>query len=231
MKDFRHKIFFLSKNVLLFLGIVFLLFIFLGFTDLPFWAYYRLSCAREYHAIHPAKIVFMGAEGMPSEKNLIRCYYTAEFARKFPKAKVIIALPVLPGKNSGRYLSKIKKELMTKGVDPTRLEFETAGTNTFTQVRNICKNITPSDSILVITSPENMKRTLMCFYKKNITHIEGFATFGADLNPKALLKTDGSVDMVQSLKLRYNIWTQFQYEIIVAREYLALLYYQWKGWI
>ncbi len=231
MKDFLNKIFFLSKNIILFFGIVFILFVFLGFTDLPFWAYYRLSCAGENKPIQPTKIVFMGAEGMPSEKNLIRCFYTAEFARKFPKAKVILALPVLSGKNNGRYLLKIKEELMNKGVQPPRLEFETAGTNTYTQVRNICKNITPSDSILVITSPENMKRTLMCFYKNNITHIEGFATFGADLNPKALLKTDGSVDMVRSLKLRYNIWTQFQYEIIVSREYLAILYYKFKGWI
>ena len=35
----------------------------------------------------------------------------------------------------------------------------------------------------------------------------------------------------RSLDLRYNIWTQMKYEVIVAREYLALTFYKLKGWV
>ena len=230
MKSYFNILKVLLRKVLLLLGIIFIVFIGLGFTEQPFWAYYKLSCAKEYKQITPTKIVFMGAEGMPSEKNLIRCYYTSKAANKFPEAKVIIALPQFE-KEHDQHLLAIIDELGSKGIDSSRLMFETKGINTFTQVKNICKKLNPSDSILVITSPEHMKRTLMCFKKNNIINISGKATFVSDLNPDVLTKDSDSVNISNSLNLRYNIWSQYQYEIIVLREYLAIMYYKFNGFI
>jgi len=221
----------LFNKLFTFLGVLFLLLILLGFTEQPFWAYYRLGTSSEIKNIHPDKIILMGADGMPSKKNLIRCYYTSEYANKYPQAKVIIALPQSSKGDINSHLAKIVEELVNKGIDSARLEFETEGINTYTQVKNICKNITIEDSILVITSPEHMKRTLMCFYANNITDIEGISSFESDLSPQLLTEKKDSVDMVESLSIRYNIWTQYNYEIIVFREYLAITYYKIKGFI
>ena len=219
------------KNGLVVFGVVFLFLLILGFTEQPFWAFYRLSCSGDNSEIQPSRIVMMGAEGMPSEKNLIRCYYISLNANKYPEAKIIIALPQLDPKKLDTHLKEIVNELTIRGVDSSRIEFETEGTNTYAQVKNICLQLNPSDSILVITSPEHMRRTLLCFSKNSFTNISGQASFGADLNPNVLKKNSEISEMTNSLNLRYNIWTQYQYEIIVLREYAAILYYKIKGLI
>ncbi|MDD4746982.1 MAG: ElyC/SanA/YdcF family protein [Salinivirgaceae bacterium] len=219
------------KKGLMVFGIIFMFLLILGFTEQPFWAFYRLSCTGDYNEIVPTKIVMMGADGMPSEKNLIRCYYTSINANKYPNAKIIIALPQLDPQQYDIHLNEIVNELVIRGVDRSRIEFETEGSNTFLQVKNICLKLDPSDSIMVITSPEHMKRTLLCFSKNRFTNIAGVASFGADINPNILHKNSDSIDMIQSLDLRYNIWTQYQYEITVLREYAAILYYKIKGLI
>ena len=38
-------------------------------------------------------------------------------------------------------------------------------------------------------------------------------------------------DLGNSIMLRYQFWTQLQYEILILREYTALAYYKLSGWI
>ena len=219
-----------AKRLLEFLGIIFLILIFLGFTERPFWAYYALSSPQEELKTPPEEIVLMGADGMPSKKNLIRCYFTIEAAKTYPETRIIIALPQPDTTKPDDNLLKMRNEFTAKGIDSSRIVFETTGINTYSQVKNMCERLNPEESILVITSPEHMKRTLLCFKKQGFKNISGQASFGNDINPELLKQAEG--DYVSgSLTLRYNIWTQFQYEIIVAREYMALLYYKIKGWI
>jgi len=219
-----------AKWLLVFLGIIFLILILLGFTERPFWAYYALSSPQERLTTPPEKIVLMGADGMPSKKNLIRCYFAIEAAKTYPETRIIIALPQPDTTTSDDNLLKMSNEFTAKGIDSTRILFETTGVNTYSQVKNMCEILNPDEPVLVITSPEHMKRTLLCFKKQGFINVSGQASFGNDINPELLKQAEG--DYVSgSLALRYNIWTQFQYEIIVAREYMALLYYKYKGWI
>jgi len=220
----------LVKWLLEFLGIIFLVLIFLGFTERPFWAYYALSSPQEELKTPPERIILMGAEGMPSKKNLIRCYFAIEAAKTYPETRIIIALPQSDTSTSDNNLLKMRNEFTAKGIDSARILFETTGVNTYSQVKNMCKILNPGESVLVITSPEHMKRTLLCFKKQGFKNVSGQASFGNDINPELLKQAEGDY-VSRSLTLRYNIWTQFQYEIIVVREYMALLYYKYKGWI
>ncbi|MFW6309729.1 MAG: hypothetical protein ACOC1D_01390, partial [Prolixibacteraceae bacterium] len=38
-------------------------------------------------------------------------------------------------------------------------------------------------------------------------------------------------DVGQSIQVRYQIWTHLKYEILIAREIMALAYYKLRGWI
>lgn len=220
------------RKLCLLLGIVFSVLLALGFSEQPFWAYHRLSCPESNVSFQPTAIVMMGAEGMPSEKNLIRCYYTCEAAHRFPESKIIVALPHKPeDRMVDKNVRAIIDEFTSKKIDSSRITFEPLGINTYTQVQQISKMISLQDSVLVVTSPEHIKRTLLCFHKMNIKQVTGRASFESDLKPEILRSKSEGRKVKESLNLRYNIWSQYQYEIIVAREYLALLYYRFKGYI
>ena len=38
-------------------------------------------------------------------------------------------------------------------------------------------------------------------------------------------------DIGNFISLRYQFWTQMNYELLIIREYVALGYYKLKGWI
>jgi hypothetical protein len=84
----------------------------------------------------PEYIVVLGGGGMPSESGLIRCWYAAMAANHFNRAKIIVALPgdTTSEKSS---VSLMKKELILRGVEPSRIFFEPEGSNTRAQAVNI----------------------------------------------------------------------------------------------
>lgn len=207
-------------------------FFILSFTDLPFYAYHYLgTCNSVIHKV-PKNIVLLGGSGMPSPDGLMRCYYTAEAAKKYKDAGVIIALP-LNENDSLWQLRMMKRELVLRGVDSTRISYEYRGFNTHSQADNIAGTINDANApLLIVTSPEHMYRSIKTFQKAGLAIVCGLPTFERPVDPESVSDTAGGEDArVKSLNLRYNIWSYMHYELLVLKEYCAISYYWMKGWI
>lgn len=229
MHFFKRSIILLLSS----LGGLFLLMIVLAFTDLPYYAYHDLAVRKDTLKSQPDYIVIMGGDGMPSPHGLMRLYQGAESAKEFPDSKVIIALPYNQGsKDSLRQIRMMAEELVLKGIDSSRLMHEPWGYNTRTQAVQVGKMIPHSSPILIISSPEHMYRALNSFRAVGFEQVGGRAGFEVPSDEERLKsEAEAEDDKVQNLNLRYNLWSYLQYEIIVAREYAAITYYWFKGWI
>lgn len=226
---------FYVKNIMrlffIILGILSFTLILLSFTDIPYYAYYNLGVSQTKLCEEPNVIVLLGGSGMPSPDGLIRTYYTAEAAKKFYKADIIIAHP--NGKNNCSYQSGLMaNELIAKGVDPLRLKYETKGFNTRSQAKYIADMLkigNKQNTVLIITSPSHMYRSVKTFKKLGFKKVGGVPTFEKPIAEQQLLKCIKTERV--NLSFRYNMWSYLQYEILVLREYCAIVYYKFKGWI
>lgn len=218
-------------------GCIFLLLIVLSFTDLPYHAYHHLGTANTYKVEKADYIVLLGGGGMPGPQALLRIYYAAQLAEQFPNSIIVLALPADSNsfENSGH--KKMLNELIFRGIDSIRLLSEINGTNTYRQAVNIRAMVqNPNASILIITSPEHMYRSILTFRKAGFNTINGYATFEEPFEEQLLIeprkkKSDGSKATEKNLDLRYNMWNYLQYQIIVLREYTAIAYYKVMGYI
>ena len=215
-------------------GVMALLFFILSFTDLPYYAYHWLGTSNSKITEEPDLIVILGGGGMPSPDGLIRTYYGARVAEDYPEAKIIIALPY--DENDSLYqLNLMAQELRIKGVDSLRISYEPFGFNTHSQAENIAKNYAREIGrikILIVTSPEHMYRAVRSFKKVGFLHVSGCPTFENPVAPEKIKDKQKSKDIrVKSLALRYNMWSYMNYELVVLREYSAIVYYKMKGWI
>jgi uncharacterized SAM-binding protein YcdF (DUF218 family) len=238
------------KIILSILGSIFLFLLILSFTSAPFWIWYNLG--KKSSGIHrpPDIIVVMGGGGMPSESGLMRCFYAARAANHFNRARVVIALPGDTA-DSTSSISGMKKELVLRGVAPERIFFEDSGTNTRAQALLIFEKLSAEGSwnrwhrdtvagkqaLLLISSPEHLHRAVLTFRKAGFSRVNGQAAWeraiesdlefrGRKLGGRKLVPEIGD-----NLAVRYNFWTQMNYELLVLREWAALTYYYIKGWI
>ncbi len=224
-----------AKVFFVIVGVVFTLMLALSFTERPFWIYYWLGVSQSKIEKSPDYIVVMGGGGMPSGEGMMRCLYAAAAADSFPQARLIIALPADTSHLSESDIYKMFKELVFRGVDSARISFETNGTNTFTQARNIAVNLGKNNSILVITSPEYMRRSILTFKKAGIEFVGGLPAFETALNFDLLLTKEERKQKYtkpeRQVSLRYNIWNYLKLEIVIIREFTALGYYKVRGYI
>lgn len=231
IKDFCKKS---LKKFFLINGILFALLVFLSFTDLPYYAYHWLGTSSPKLKKQPELIVLLGGSGMPSPDGLIRCYYTAKAATKFPAAEIIIALP-FNETDSLRQLSLMAHELVLRGIDTSRIRFEPIGFNTHSQAENIAKRYEKrktSLSVLIVTSPEHTYRAVKTFAAVGFKQVGGEPTFENPVDESKVKDNEKTDDArVKSLSLRYNMWSYLNYELLVLREYAAISYYWLKGWI
>lgn len=229
-------------------GIIALVMIILAFTSAPFWTWYGLGTKEAGINRPPDYIVLMGGGGMPSESGLMRTWYTAKAANWFTRARVIIALPGDTA-DSLSSICQMKRELVLRGVAPERILFEDSGTNTRSQAINIFKRAPSSESqapspvsrapssILVVTSPEHLYRAVLAFRKAGFLKVDGLPAFEqaieADItfNARKLGGRKLIPDVGDNIALRYQFWTQMNYELLVIREWLALGYYKLMGWL
>ena len=206
----------------------------LSFTDLPYNAYYKLGTKNAKLTRPPEVIVILSGSGMPSPDGLMRSWYGVQAARQFPGAKIIIALPYDEG-DSPKPLQLMADELIIKGIESSRIQFEPLGFNTRSQAMNIAGRY-PGDqsstAVLLITSPEHMYRSVKAFKKAGFTAVGGLPVFDTPIEPEKAKDNESTKDIrVKSLSLRYNMWSYLHYELIVLREYCAIGYYKLKGWI
>jgi uncharacterized SAM-binding protein YcdF (DUF218 family) len=229
----KKRIFLILKGFFYTLGILFFLLFLLSFTDIPFYAYEKLSMPGTYLEKDPDVIVVLGGSGMPSPDGLMRTYYAAEAANKYKQADVIIALPY--NETDSLYqLNLMAKELILRGIDSARISYEPAGFNTRSQALNIATRYEKRKrtlALLMITSPEHMYRSVNTFKKAGFTTIAGMATFEKPVDEEKVKDKENAPDArVKSLALRYNMWSYLHYELLVIREYCAIAYYRIKGW-
>jgi len=225
------------RYFLVFSGIIFFVVVMLAFTTAPFYLYHWLGTGLPELKEKPEVIVMLGGSGMPSESNLIRSWYAASAAASFPGSRLVVAMPGDPADSTGTP-ARLKRELEIRGVDSGRLVFELEGTNTRSQALRCRELLDANQPVWLITSPEHMRRSLLCFRKAGFTRIGGLPAFenpseadfsfsDDELGGKPTLLPD----VGHNMQVRYEIWTQLKYEILIARELLALGYYRLRGWI
>ncbi len=218
------------------MGLIALVFVVLSFTDYPYYAYHWLGTANAKNTQEPDYIIVMGAGGMPSAKGVLRCYFAAKASEIYPEARLIVTLPADSAGFDQSAHQLMIDELVGRGVDSTRILSEHKGSNTYTQAREIRQMIAePSPSLMLITSPDHMYRSVLTFKKQGFEKTGGLATFEHALDQELLFEKDESGKVTDKsskmLGLRYNFWGYMNYQIIVLREYLAIAYYKLRGYI
>jgi uncharacterized SAM-binding protein YcdF (DUF218 family) len=216
------------------LGLFSLFLFILSFTDLPYNAYHWLGTTESGILAEPDVIVVLGGAGMPSPDGLIRTYYAAQLANTYPRARITIALPYTET-DSLQQLNLMAHELIVRGVDSLRIGFEPLGFNTRTQALNIARSAAGAlkhTKLLLVSSPEHVYRAVKTFRKAGFSQVMGFPAFEQVPDAEKIKDKDTSPDLrVKSLSLRYNMWSYLHYEILVLREYTAIVYYKLKGWM
>jgi uncharacterized SAM-binding protein YcdF (DUF218 family) len=216
------------------LGLFSLLILVLSFTDLPYSAYYCLGTKKTKLDRPPDIIVILSGSGMPSPDGLIRAFYGVQAARKFPLAKIIIAIPYSI-EDSLRPLKLMAHQLIIEGIDSTRIQFEAHGFNTRSQAVNIAAMFPGNKEklpLVIITSPEHMYRAVRTFIKVGFRIVGGIPAFDRPIDEEKAEDKDKARDIrVRSLSLRYNMWSYLHLELLVIKEYCAIAYYKFKGWI
>jgi len=225
------------RNLAAGFGIFFLACVLLALTEQPYWWYYWLGTSKSEMSSKPEVIVVLGGGGMPSQSNLMRGWFAAKAAKSFPDAKVILAMP---GEISDSLSTPVlmKNELVVRGVQSETISFETGGTNTRAQALNCAKLMDTKTPVLLVTSPEHMRRSVLCFQKAGFEKVNALPAFENAL--EADLKFDDDKlggnkklvpDVGESINARYQLWNHLKYEILIAREITALAYYRLRGWI
>lgn len=208
----------------------------LAFTTLPYWGLHWLGTSGEEEVCTPGVIIMLGGSGMPSESNLMRSWYTARAAVSFPEVPVVVVMPGDPA-DAGSTPALIRKELMIRGVDSSRIFFENEGTNTRSQALACAAMLGRSFPVMLVTSPEHMRRSLLCFRKAGFEQVCGLPAFENAAEADFSFRDDDLgrnpvlvPDVGNNLQLRYQVWTHLRYEIMFTREMLALVYYRLRGW-
>ncbi len=213
-------------------GVLMVLLLVLAFTRVPFDAHRWLGSAAGECVASAEVIVVLGGSGMPSGPELVRLYHAAELAQLWPGARVIV---IHPGPPSA--LNAMSDELRLRGVAEGRIDLLNQGNNTREQALVLEKLLLNKLSIAVVTSPENMYRTVRTFRKAGF-----LGACGAPAWDHAMLhnfeygheSVGGSAwmpDVSGDPDLRYTFWNYLKLEVVCLREYVAIGYYWLNGWI
>jgi uncharacterized SAM-binding protein YcdF (DUF218 family) len=188
----------------------------------------------------PDYIVLLGGGGMPSESNLMRAFFVFKAAKESPESKIIISIPGNP-KDSTSTARLVATELISKGIDAQRILYEEIGTNTRFQALKLqqfnSEKLTEK-SILLVTSPEHMRRAMLVFKKAGFKQLSALPAFENAIEANLFFKDEelgGNKlpvpNIGNNIEVRYQFWNHLKYEILIAREMAALGYYKLRGWI
>lgn len=221
-------------------GILFLLLLIISFTTWPFWGYYWLGTSKSQITGKPDYIVLLGGGGMPSESNLMRAFFVFKAATDAPESKIIISIPGdTADPNSTARL--VAAELISKGIDSVRILYEQTGTNTRSQALQLQQFHSvrlQEKTILLVSSPEHMRRAVLVFQKAGFKNINALPAFENALEANLYFKDEDLggnklplPDIGNHTSVRYQFWNHLKYEILIAREMTAMGYYKLRGWI
>lgn len=227
----------LLRNFFVLIGIFFFVCLVLAFTEQPYWGYHWLGTSKSELKWEPKQIILLGGGGMPSQSNLMRSWYTEKAAKSFPQAKVIVAMPGLITDTLSTP-QRMKLELIQRGVSADRINFESNGINTRSQALECQRIIKMQEPVLLVTSPEHMRRAVLCFKKAGFEKVNALPAFenAAEADFSFIDDELGGnktlvPDVGNNMNMRYQMWNHLKYEILIAREFFALSYYKLRGWI
>ncbi|MBL0342482.1 MAG: YdcF family protein [Bacteroidetes bacterium] len=229
-----RRLFSWFRSLILALGVFCFILVLIAFTRLPYEAQRWLGDTDASYNFSPDYIIFLGGSGMPSESNLIRLYYVEQLASNFPSSKIIITHPY-----DSATAEEMSKVLVQMGVDKVRINKMVRGTNTREQaleLKNSFSDLT-MNKIVIVTSPENMYRTIKVFKNLNFLNVGGVSAYEnamyVDLtyNLKKVGGKDYVPDISSYMGIRYNFWNYLKLEITCLREFAAIIFYQLNGWI
>lgn len=240
MQKIVNRVLVFLRSAILCFGALFVLLLVLSFTTLPYWGYYWLGTSESTITEKPDYIVLLGGGGMPSESNLMRAFFVFKAAQESPKSRIVISCPgdTADLKSTARLVAA---ELISKGIDPKRILYEQTGTNTRMEALSLQKfdaGQIAQKAVLLVTSPEHMRRSVLVFRKVGFTRISALPAFEIALEADLGFKDDelgGNKlpipDIGGHTSVRYQFWNHLKYEILIAREMVALGYYKLRGWI
>jgi len=227
----------LLRNLFVLIGIFFSICVLLALTTAPFWGYHWLGTSKSEIYQEPQFIVLLGGGGMPSQSALMRSWYVEKAAKSFPGATVIIAMPG-EIEDSLSTPQLMKNELEIRGINSDKIRFENEGTNTRAQALNCMRLVKMQTPVLLVTSPEHMRRAVLCFQKAGFEKVNALPAFENAVEADLSFDDDklgGNKtfvpDVGESINMRYQLWNHLKYEILIAREMVALTYYKVRGWI
>jgi uncharacterized SAM-binding protein YcdF (DUF218 family) len=135
----------------------------------------------------------------------------------------------------------VADELVAKGIAPERILYEQVGTNTRSQALQLQKfnsEYITNKLVLLVTSPEHMRRAVMVFRKAGFKNVYALPAFESAIEANLFFEDDqlgGDKLLVPDIggntTVRYQFWNHLKYEILIAREMAALGYYWLRGWI
>ena len=235
-----NRIWVLFRSILLSFGFLFLIILILSFTTLPFRGYYWLGTSQSKITEKPDYIILLGGGGMPSESNLMRIFFVHLAAVASPESQIIISIPG-NHEDSTSTARLVTDELISKGIGKQRILYEQIGTNTRSQALQLKQfNSTKltDKSILLVSSPEHMRRAVLVFRKAGFTRVNALPAFENAIEANLFFEDDllgGNKVLVPDIggntEVRYQFWNHLKYEILIAREMTALGYYKLRGWI
>lgn len=221
-------------------GILFLAMLILSFTTLPYWGYYWLGTSQSEISGKPDYIVLLGGGGMPSESSLMRAFFVHLAAIESPNSLIVISIPGNPA-DSLSTARMVAAELIGKGIAAERILYEQTATNTRSeaiQLQNFNQESLTEKSILLVTSPEHMRRSVLVFKKAGFKNVSALPTFENAIEANLFFDDDqlggnntAIPDIGDNTAVRYQFWNHLKYEILIAREMAALTYYKLRGWI
>jgi uncharacterized SAM-binding protein YcdF (DUF218 family) len=235
------KILSIARITFLVVSSVLLLIVLFSFTTGPYWIYHWLGTSESEFKFKPDYIIIMGGAGYPSESALMRSWYAAGVYQKNPQAIVVVTQPAaacVRPELSDAY--GIRKDLIIRGVDSTRILLEIKGKNTREEGMNVL-TLAPDakeKNCVIITSPEHMRRSVLVFRKLGYKKVGGIPTFNAsgpvDLDYKDSQLGGNTMPLPEvggSIQLRYQFWNHLRYQVICYREIIGLGWYKLRGWV
>ena len=241
MKNWKQKLMRCGKILFISFSSFLILVVLFAFTTGPYYLYHWLGTSKSEFHFKPQCIIIMGDAGYPGESSLIRSWYAAETWRKNPSATVVITQPAaacIRPEFSDAW--GIRKDLMIRGVDSTKIILEIKGKNTREEGMEVMRIFPGAEKqrCVLITSPEHMRRSILTFEKLGFKYLGGIPTWNAtgpvDLDYKDSNLGGNNVPLPEvggSVQLRYQFWNHLRYQVICYRELMGLAWYQLRGWI
>jgi len=213
----------------------------LGFTSLPYRMRMWLEGDTGLPDEPPTHIVVLGGGEMPSRTALLRTYWGARFAERYPEARILVALPVdgPPGTSS---VEGMRDELVLRGVAADRIDLETRGRSTREQAVEALALLGPEARVLLVSSAEHLRRARAAFLKTGFADVHAAPAVESQRearmrfdpppppDPSAPRPTPFPTDLGNHLTFRYAFWNQQIYLLESLRELTALAWYRLRGW-